>query len=344
LLEGLLEQVEAPGLRLRGGEAALGSIAASLHDEVRKARERAAEVRGYRVAYQQRLLGQEAAGGRNRIFQFKLGRLWRPEPEDTRQVWAFFCLRLEELIDEGVLLALQRVQASLNDWGQEMTLARRKLADFSTVFPLPPLDDPAAPRRPGAVALLPYKAGHLGAAVTALLAQLPAELPGQLDRLFQGEVLDAGGGLWALLTRNASTPPREELMKRARALVGEHLKEMDLASLLLEGDSDSEPLEEVIGKQLEAARRMSTLAGSWQHILVGLPEHSTSPLLHEIVQETLADQALAIVEVGEALVVHWETAGLSFVELANRLAGDEPDFAAVAAKLHTRRDVPWTAF
>jgi hypothetical protein len=210
----------------------------------------------------------------------------------------------------------------------------------------------------------------LGEAVTALLEQLPPDVLGHLDRHFQAEVLDSGGGLWTLLSggtdgqrryqsqsrspasmafwnlvsneKSLSRELREELMKRARVLVGNCLQEVNLSGLLLERNSAPEQLEQTIRERVWSAQGTSFAGGSWQHVLFVLPSEPTTAALRATIEEALGDVLLTVVEAGDALVVNWEASGLSLREVANQLAGDDAEIGQVAEKLHTRHDVTWT--
>src|SRR5262249_11302753 len=182
----------------------------------------------------------------------------------------YFGARLEELLRDTVLTALTAVQAQMRALSQLVSRARQRLSDLSAAFPLESASVSEEWREktatelatrhwhahsPAAFAeLYPFGCGDLAAAREALLSGRGAEVLGPLDLLFQEEVLDQGGGLWALLTGETDQPQltlsqslqsaafwdligkdervaeevREGLLSRARRLVegaleGEHL-------------------------------------------------------------------------------------------------------------------------
>ena len=78
----------------------------------------------------------------------KLTHFSRHSSGRDRQLWGFFCLRLEELIYQTTLSALLGVQSRLSAWGLELTQSRRKLGELLDAFPLPGLEDTPAPPHP----------------------------------------------------------------------------------------------------------------------------------------------------------------------------------------------------
>ncbi len=374
LIDWLLDNVETPGLRLRAGEISLNAMAPLLRAEVEKVRQYRADMRSHQLAFRERLLGVADPSSRkaSRFFNFGLLNLLKSKSKDERQLWAYFCLRLEELIEEFILAALQRIQSRLSGWGLELTQSRRKLAEFLAEFPARVLQEPSAGVSSTADELLPYGAENRGAALTALLAQLPPDLLSQLDRLFQTEILDSGGGLWTLLTGSGDTQRRyqsqsrlpasvafwnmvsgekrpsqelrDEITKRARLLIGSCLNEVNLSGLLLERNSEPEQLRQTILDRLAAAQLTGFPTGAWQHVLFVLPNASTTAQLRATVEETIGEVPLSVVESGDALVVNWETAGLSLQEVASNLAGNDPEIAQMAEQLQTRRDIDWMPF
>jgi hypothetical protein len=372
LIDRLLDNVETPGLRLRAAEAALGVMTGGVRTEDEQVRQQLADMRTQRLSFRQRLAGESDATSRkgSRFFNFSLGSLWKSRSKDGRLLWAYFCLRLEEMIEEGVYTAVLEIISRLTRWGLELTQARRKLAEFVTGIPVSTLDVPAPAVKSDSDQLFPFGAQNMGAAVAALLEQLPPELSGQLDRLFQSEVLDSCGGLWTMLTgstdgqhpvqRLSRSPAsaaywnmvssektpirdlREELMKRARLLVGNCLQEVNLTGLILEHNSKLERLWRTIEERLATAQRTSLPAGLWKHVLFVLPNDSGSAQLRTAIEETLGEVPLSIVETGSDLIVNWETAGLSLPEVASKLAGNDSQVAHLAEQLQTRRDVSWT--
>jgi hypothetical protein len=379
-IDHLLEQVETAGARLRAAEVVQGVLSTKLLAEVQKGRERRTQLKAARLAQRRRLAGQEA--GRSTVaFPGGLVRMMRlvkaltvdvvggVPAVDYRQLWGYFCLRLEELIQEAVLEVLQGVQSRLTAWGLELVQARRKLGEFLPAFPLPnlPVSSLPLPSASAEEELFPYGASSRSAALNALLDRLPADLVGQLDRRFQAEVLDAGGGLWAMLTgqvdvsrlsqsrspasvafwnmisheSDAGQELRDELMTRARVLVGEVLKGVDLIHLLRERYPESQQLQQALQKQAQAARLLDPPVGLWQHIVLVVPDHPAAEDLRENALEALRSVPVTALEAGEALLVGWESAALTAEQLLARLGGDDPEVAELADKVLTRRDVPW---
>jgi hypothetical protein len=131
-------------------------------------------------------------------------------------------------------------------------------------------------------------------------------------------------------------------MKRARVLVGNCLQEVNLSGLLLERNSEPEQLEQTIRERVWSAQGTSFAAGAWQHVLFVLPSEPATADLRATIEEALGDTLLTVVQAGDALVVNWESSGLSLREVAGQLAGDDAEIGQVAEKLHTRHDVTWT--
>jgi hypothetical protein len=371
------EIVETPSWRLQAAEIALNAAGQQLIDEIEKTRTQLLQLQAARAGRRLALQGQ-SGGKSSGLFPVRLRRLFQDSNEADRQMWNYFCLRLEEVLQESLLAVFTTVQARLHAWGQELTLSRRKLGEIAGIFAtLRPSSaqtqqEGTATTNRAMIEVWPHGTSDHGSAVASVLASLPKDLLRQFDLRFQAEVLDAGGGLWAVLTGNVdasrvslnqspsslafwSLISRHEtvgrelhdgLLKRARSLLEDHLKDMDLASLLVERYGEGEDLRRAICERIEAAQTLTpeNEVGSWQQLTVVVPEGPDASELREIVLETLVDAPVTVFESGDAFLVCWETAHLSLPELAKQIADNTPAVVELAQKLQTRQDVNWSRF
>ncbi|MFO0844995.1 MAG: tubulin-like doman-containing protein [Gemmataceae bacterium] len=365
LIAWLQDLVETPGLRLRGADLALDLITRHLLELTRSLNGQARQLQACRQTLRQRAGGRD--GSRPGLLPAGMRLLWEDTPRPDYLPWCLFCVRLEEVVFEGLLQLLQKVQSGLRGWGHDLSQARRKLAEFPTRLAGPP---PAAAgaRYPAQGEMLPYGAGDLATAVAALLGHLPVDLPRQFDLLLQAEVLDTGGGLWGLLTgkvdgsraslsRSLASADfwglvgreqaaglqafRGELTRWGHTLVSEFLKGTDLVGLILERYGDDESLRDFIRGRAPPPRPDRR---GWQHLVLVLPEGPDAGLLREHALEALVGAPLTALEAGDDLLLVQEGLHPSLAALAGELTEDDPELIDLAGKLLTRRDVGWTDF
>jgi serine/threonine protein kinase len=372
LVDWLLDNVERPGRRLNAAQIGLDTLTALLRAEAEKTLQRLFDLQTRRLALRLRFAGEEGMLARlsNRFAEHGFRGLLQGSSIDAPRPWQLFSLRVKEMVAESVHVATQRVLDQLTLWAVEFPQARRNLTEFLDTFPRLALDDPAATGKPPADQLLPFGAAHLGAAVTATLAQLPAGLLGQLDRAFQSDVLDSCGGLWTMLVghdearhpgqepgrspesmafwnmvggeKTPSQELRDELIKRARLLIVNSLNEINSSTLFLERNDGPGKLARAIQERLVLAQTTSLPPGAWRHALFVLPGDPTTGPLRSAIEETLQNVPHSVVEAGDAIAVSWETAGLSLEQVGNSLASNDPQVVQLAEQLQTRRDVPWS--
>lgn len=375
LIDWLQEKVEQPESRLRGAEVALAALQQYLLEEAQKGREELARLRIARRTQRQRLQGSGGSKGSGLIPR-GLRRVFQESSTGDRHLWNFFCLRLEELLQECVVSTLTEVQTRLGSWGQELVHARHRLNEMiQAIAGSTPSAASSLPTTSlaSSVELWPFGANDLAAAIKALQTRLPADWHRRLDRTIQVEVLDVGGGLWAMLTGQvdgarvslASSPAsqafwdmvcregaigqelQQALMSRARVLVEAALKDIDLIALLLERYGEGDELRQALQQCAEAARALSPALHSvlvpWEQLIVVLPEGPEAADLREYVLNTLVDLPLTHLEFGDAFQVILEGARFSVQEFASRLVGPDEEVIELARQLITRQDVTWGA-
>jgi serine/threonine protein kinase len=373
----LQDVVETPGLRTRGAGFALDLLVAKVQDQTRNLHQRAKELHAVGQALRQRITTTEGNSRLSVRIPAGVRRLWGETARDDQLYWGYYCVRLQELAYGCALTAAQVVRGALSAWGQDLNQARRKLAEFSERMavrlsesmeePKPTADGPG-PSQAALREMLPYGTENLPSAVTAVLAHLPVDLPRQFDLLLQTEVLDAGGGLWGLLTGKAdvsrlsmSRSPasvafwdlvcreqaaglqhfQTELMNWGRTLVSGFLERTDLIGLLLERYGDDEALQQFVRDQVAAAGE-GLARGAWEHLLLVIPESPDSDVLQEQAIEALVGVPMTVRETGDSLVTVQENAHLSLDSVAASLSQNDPALIDLAGQLLTRRDVEWS--
>jgi hypothetical protein len=373
----LQDVVETPGLRTRGAGVALDLLVAKVQDQTRDLHQRVRELQAVRRALRQRITTTEGTSKLSVLVPAGVRRLWGETVRDDQLYWGYYCVRLQELAYGCALAAAEVLRGALSAWGQDLNQARRKLAEFSERMAVRlsesmeqasrPITDGPGPSQAALREMLPYGTENLASAVKAVLAHMPVDLPRQFDLLLQTEVLDAGGGLWGLLTGKAdvsrlsmSRSPasvafwdlvcreqagglqhlRTELMNWGRTLVSGFLERTDLISLLLERYGDDEALQQFVREQVAAAGEGLT-PGAWEHLLLVLPDSPDADVLQEQAIEALVGVPMTVREAGDSLVTVQENAHLSLDTVAESLTQNDPALIDLAGKLLTRRDVEW---
>ncbi len=365
VVEWVLEKVEVPGVRLRGAECGLSAVSEHLLAEADKARARMGELRLYRQHVRRKLLGKEGPGKGSEPRWRGPWRLRAQPPAVAQLLWSYFWIRVEELTQESTLAVLGGVQARSAALGQELALSRQRLGELVGAFPAGRAPADASPSGPALRNLFPFGAENLAGALSALLGRVPPEMVRQLDAMFQGEVLDPGGGLWAMLCGNVdvtrltmSRSPaslafwnlvsrnegvaqglRDALMTRARGLVSALLKGVDAASLFLEWHGGPERAAEALAAEARAAAPLAPVPARWQHVVLAVPEGPAGATLRDLALEVFVGTPLTLIEAGPSLLIAREAAQLSLAEVAAQLVREDPTVAELAQKVLTRTDV-----
>jgi hypothetical protein len=188
---------------------------------------------------------------------------------------------------------------------------------------------------------------------------------GQLEAQFRAEVLDPHGGLWGVVGspledvpagprqsplavgfwdmsgpgRELAAELREQMLVRARPVVGGALEGVDAAALFLERHGNPE---QAVLACAGRARPPLSEANTWEYAVLALPTGESGQALRGVATQALAGVPLTVVEGYEGVVFVQETAGLSIPAVTAALCGEDPGCAELAARVRTRADVAWS--
>jgi serine/threonine protein kinase len=169
------------------------------------------------------------------------------------------------------------------------------------------------------------------------------ELVQQVDARIQAEFLDPQGGLRGAFERSDAKRPTlvAALRGEARAMILKTLKESRIDQALLGTSAEAEQPLARLRSCLDAARPLLNRCGGSQRLVAIVPEPAAqSPLCEALARA--ADPPATVVRDGDAdLVLCYEVQDLWPPYVAARLVGDRGDLVQIAARLHTRTDVPW---
>jgi len=173
--------------------------------------------------------------------------------------------------------------------------------------------------------------------VDALRARLP-ELAAALDVEFAAELRRSCDGTSDLGLDGVFLA---RLRAAARRTIAEAVRTLNPAQwLLARGELDENPVDLVEASLALAQPRLPT-SGATRRLLLACPPSASADLGAAIGQH--GDLAPTVLDDGSGEVVFLVEAGrLSAAELAAALVANRPDFAELAARLHTRVDVPWS--
>jgi len=261
------------------------------------------------------------------------------EPKLARRWLDYGAGRLDQATMLAVCTMAQSIRARVTAVGDQLADLKRELGHLADQFDTPP----ARAKRP--VADQPPAPDDPSVAVAQALHQWIPEMVAGLDAQLRRSLLARHGGLLGLLKDGASLRGRllGELPRTARTAVSRLLCEVNVAKML--GPSDAQP--DRPGGRLrdcldQAAPRLSDCGGA-KRLLAVCPDGTDAPALAETIRAGSRQMPTVLPDPGGELILCYEVEQMSLCAVAAALIHHRPDLAEIAARLHTRIDVDWTA-
>jgi serine/threonine protein kinase len=337
LRDWILELTENPTVRFGGAWSAKEWFAGHLCGLQAKCTELLRETQHQLPALEQALLGsEEAAPARGKVFGSR--RPANPHPEVEVAILQLIRLRFQETSLLGLGKILLGISAQVSVAGDQLKELQRELGRLSREFAAAsPWDD--TDRKTGQSKVV----GEVWSMAAGNLRLRILELARKVDERFQTTFLQQQGGLRNVCQKAdamRSTIPAA-LRAAARAEVVSALKEISIASVVLDAGLTDEQQAERLRACVDAARPRLTDCGGSQHLLAIVPTNSAGSALQEAVSH-LDPPATLVSDSDADLVFCYEVQELSLSNVAARLIENRSDFVQISARLHTRMDVAWS--
>jgi serine/threonine protein kinase len=180
----------------------------------------------------------------------------------------------------------------------------------------------------------------------AVLRELESRFDAVAARFEQNtnqELLALHGGLIRMLCAGEETLRAVPGMLRAAARweVTQALKELDVVRLVLGPLSDTTAARERLGQFISAAWPRLLECGGAKRLLLLMPPCSTAEQVPRMVAEHRHETPSVVFAPGGELVACYEGEQIPLAAAAAFLVRDDPQFAAVAHRVHTRTDIEW---
>jgi hypothetical protein len=180
----------------------------------------------------------------------------------------------------------------------------------------------------------------------AILRELGAGFEGFADRFEQAtnqELLAQRGGLIRLLGAGEEALRNVPGVLRAAARweITQALKEIDVARLVLGHLDEPATAGKCLDQFIAAAWPRLLQCGGAKRLLLLMPPCSTSERVPGLVVEHRHETPNVLFAPGGELVACYEGEQISLTDAAAFLVRDDPQFAAVAKRVHTRSDIQW---
>jgi serine/threonine protein kinase len=179
----------------------------------------------------------------------------------------------------------------------------------------------------------------------AVRSELAARLPGlttQLERRITEEVIRPRGGLFSLLSESGEELRMlpTQLRSIARRAVMEDLRQIDIAKIVLGSETNASP--QTLQYCIKSAWPSILKCGGDQRLLLMMPEGSSAERVPDLVSGDGKEKPTILFDSNCDVVVCYEAERVRLENLAALLTHNDPHYAEVARRLHTRVDVEWT--
>jgi serine/threonine protein kinase len=174
-----------------------------------------------------------------------------------------------------------------------------------------------------------------------LAARLPA-LTTQLERRITEEVIRPRGGLFSLLSESGEELRALPTLLRsiARRALMEDLRQIDIAKIVLGADAAASP--QTLQYCVKSAWPSILKVGGDQRLLLMMPEGSSAERVPDLVAKDGHEKPTVLFDSDCDVVACYEAEQVRLENLAAFLTHNDPHYAEVARRLHTRVDVEWT--
>lgn len=235
--------------------------------------------------------------------------------EVIRQVYREF----SKVIEQFVL-----IRQRLNEFGRGFDEIQKEMAWANTL---------------GLPILLPHNTDAEQAARSTVSNLTPTQREA-VDRAFREKSLRPRGGILAMQTMTSTdlTALRYELVAECQNALLKVMESESAADLFFSMvDADLQP-QRLLEQLRQAAPRLNPV-GSWQHLVIAMPEGDAAKRLISMAKHASPNIATTLVRTEGDVLFCFEAANLSLRHVADALIDQNPDYVQVAQKFVTRRDV-----
>jgi len=179
--------------------------------------------------------------------------------------------------------------------------------------------------------------------VERIQSYLP-KLAKELDEQFRQNLLGDGRGLAEVLQGDFSIQNSlpDPLRRAARGIIMNARKSENIIDLLLPADEDPQKSVDRLSHCFKAAKPQLEACGGSKRLVLAVPRGAAYEGLKKVLEQGLDESvSVAFNNVGD-VVLCCELGQISPVQIAARLVNERPDYAELAARLHTRNDVNWS--
>lgn len=273
------------------------------------------------------------------------GRLWFarkrvPLTDELRQQLAVILqIRFRETTRQLAAEVLRTVYRDVSKLTEQFVVIRQRLNEFVSGFSF--LEEESADAKlPALIHLLPNQATTIEQAAHMVVASLPAERIEAVDRAFRERVMRPVGGMLSLqtMTSDQMETLRRELVAESRVGILKLMAEQNAAELFAANADPATQTQMLLEQLRHAAPRFHGL-GSWQHLLLAVPEGDAAKRILSMVRRATPNAASTTIDSEGDVIFCFEAANLPLQSVADSLINNDPDYVDVARKLVTRTDI-----
>jgi hypothetical protein len=133
-----------------------------------------------------------------------------------------------------------------------------------------------------------------------------------------------------------------QLRAEARRAVLDALKEINIAEVFLEPQTDPVKVKQRIRNATGAATPRLLACGGAKRLLLLLQGGTNTEPLHELIRQEMNETSSVVFGADGHVVLCYEVERIPPGNVAGHLADNRHEYAGIASRLHTRVDVPWT--
>jgi hypothetical protein len=328
LREWILGLVIAPEHRLVGAQRAVECVAEHLRTLTAKAGEGIQDSLRQLASLKQSLLGDKSGG---RDWLRSRGFAWKRRLVADPRLCQYFHLRIEELLFTGARRLVGLMLGHVAVIGDKL---RNLAADLNRL--VEEFGCQADANVEGSSAGVSERGSSL---VTEMIAPVEAELIAEIDRAMREELhrVAATGGSNAL----AVLPPL--LRRTAREVIHGQLKKVTVREIVASASARVQNPVFSLAAGLSAAAPALIDCGGAQRLLLVAPEGILPAQLLEQLGDGAAEPPTVIADEENEVLLCYELEQLSLRRVAAAVLDRRFKSVEVAARLHTRIDVPWSA-
>jgi len=325
--EWILGLVKSPQYRLLGTQKVADGVAQHLRALSREAGELMQASLPQLALLKQTLLDDKNAG--RGWLQFR-GFAWNRRPAVDRKLCQYFCLRIEELILNGVCRLAGFILGQVATLGDKLRNLAADLNRLTEEFGRPAALDAAGPPGDGPE-MDRVVANTIGPHKAELLAEMEHVLEGDLHRAAATEGMDVPGVLAPLLRRTA------------RSLIHRLFKRVTLREITAASKDDPRKAIFSLPAGLRAATPLLPNCGGARRLLLVTPDDLSPVELLKQISNAVLEPPTVVADKENEVLLCYEMEQLPLRRVAAAVLDQRFQNVEVASRLHTRVDVSWPA-